>query len=209
VLFTMDAHPGLADGTITLTFRRWKRPQAKVGGRSRVPRTDIVLAVDAVDVVRVADITDDEARRAGAADRAAVVKRLGKDVTPDTEVWRVAFHRVAAEDLDDGPALADRADLTEADVTELTRRLARLDAAATSAGHGAWTATVLQLIADNPGVVSTTLAEAAGRDRPAFKLDVRKLKKLGLTESLEVGYRLSPRGAAYRAAVRDGVSRPS
>jgi hypothetical protein len=27
-----------------------------------------------------------------------------------------------------------------------------------------------------------------------FKLDVRKLKELGLTESLPVGYRLSPRG---------------
>src|SRR4030095_3616011 len=102
----MDAHPGLADGTITLTFRRWKRPQAKVGGRSRVPRTDIVLAVDAVDVVRVADITDDEARRAGAADRAAVVKRLGKDVTPDTEVWRGAFHPGGGGGLRDGPAPA-------------------------------------------------------------------------------------------------------
>jgi hypothetical protein len=30
-----------------------------------------------------------------------------------------------------------------------------------------------------------------------FKLNVRKLKALGLTESLEVGYRLSPRGAAF------------
>ena len=37
-------------------------------------------------------------------------------------------------------------------------------------------------------------------DRPAFKLNVRKLKALGLTESLEVGYRLSPRGAAFLAA---------
>ena len=31
-----------------------------------------------------------------------------------------------------------------------------------------------------------------------FKRNVRKLKELGLTESLEVGYRLSPRGEAYR-----------
>ena len=34
----------------------------------------------------------------------------------------------------------------------------------------------------------------AGRERHPFKTDVRKLKELGLTESLEVGYRLSPRG---------------
>jgi hypothetical protein len=194
VLFTMDAHPGLADGTITLTFRRWKRPQAKVGGRSRVPRTDIVLAIDAVDVVRVADITEAEARLAGAADRDAVVKRLGKDVTPDTEVWRVAFHRVAGED---GPSSAEHADLGPDDVADLDRHLARLDAAST---HGAWTARALRLIAENPGVVSTTLAEAMGYDRTTFKLDVRKLKRLGLTESLEVGYRISPRGGAYLAA---------
>ena len=31
----------------------------------------------------------------------------------------------------------------------------------------------------------------------AFKRDVRKLKELGLTRSLEVGYELSPRGRAY------------
>ena len=55
---------------------------------------------------------------------------------------------------------------------------------------------MLELIRDNPGVVSTVLAEQRGQDRPAFKLDVRKLKELGLTESLDVGYRISPRGDA-------------
>jgi hypothetical protein len=55
----------------------------------------------------------------------------------------------------------------------------------------------LSLIAARPGVVSTVLAEALGRDRPSFKVDVRKLKRLGLTESLEIGYRLSPRGQAF------------
>ena len=40
------------------------------------------------------------------------------------------------------------------------------------------------------------LAASAGRERHPFKTDVRKLKELGLTESLEVGYRLSPRGRA-------------
>jgi predicted transcriptional regulator len=44
--------------------------------------------------------------------------------------------------------------------------------------------------------VSTELAKALGAERFAFKQDVRKLKELGLTESLEVGYRLSPRGEA-------------
>jgi DNA-binding MarR family transcriptional regulator len=55
---------------------------------------------------------------------------------------------------------------------------------------------VLRLIAERPGVVARDLAVALGRDRASFKADVRKLKELGLTESLQVGYRLSPRGRA-------------
>ena len=43
------------------------------------------------------------------------------------------------------------------------------------------------------------LAARAGIDRPTFKQRVRRLKALGLTESLEVGYRLSPRGEAVLA----------
>ena len=53
------------------------------------------------------------------------------------------------------------------------------------------------MIAASPGVVSTVLADQVGMDRPTFKRRVRQLKELGFTESLEVGYRLSPRGEAY------------
>ena len=38
------------------------------------------------------------------------------------------------------------------------------------------------------------------RDTVSFKADVRKLKELGLTESLATGYRLSTRGHAYLRA---------
>ena len=56
---------------------------------------------------------------------------------------------------------------------------------------------VLGLIADRPGTRAPDLAASLGRETARFKADVRKLKELGLTESLEVGYRLSPRGRAY------------
>jgi hypothetical protein len=59
-----------------------------------------------------------------------------------------------------------------------------------------WTIATLRLIGDRPGVRAGDLAAAAGRERHPFKTDVRKLKELGLTESLEVGYRLSSRGRA-------------
>ena len=55
----------------------------------------------------------------------------------------------------------------------------------------------LRLIAGHPGTVSTTLANQLGLARPDFKDNVRKLKTLGLTISLDVGYRVSPRGEAF------------
>ncbi|MGZ4770275.1 MAG: hypothetical protein ACXVLX_16570, partial [Ilumatobacteraceae bacterium] len=58
-----------------------------------------------------------------------------------------------------------------------------------------------QLIDRYPGIVSTTLARHAEQDRASFKLNVRKLKELGLTESLDIGYRLSPRGEAVLRAL--------
>jgi DNA-binding IclR family transcriptional regulator len=75
----------------------------------------------------------------------------------------------------------------------LRQRLGRLDAASL---HGAWTAAVLRLLAENEGVRAADLAEQLGRETLPFKRDVRKLKELGLTESLGTGYRLSPRGRA-------------
>jgi hypothetical protein len=55
---------------------------------------------------------------------------------------------------------------------------------------------VLELIAANPERRAGELAAEMGRERLPFKADVRKLKALGLTESLPIGYRLSPRGRA-------------
>jgi hypothetical protein len=189
VLFTDDVYPGLADGSITLTFRAWRRPQAKVGGRFR--KRDLLFEVDAVEVVPVDSISPADARRAG-TDVVGVRARLGEA----TEAYRIAFHRVE----DHEPSLADQADLSPAEVAELTRRLDRLDAAGS---RGPWTRPTLALIAEHPGLVSTELAARLGRDRPSFKIDVRKLKRLGLTISLEIGYRLSPRGAAYVEAITE------
>ncbi len=52
-----------------------------------------------------------------------------------------------------------------------------------------------RIIEANPARRAPDLAAELGRDTASFKRDVRKLKELGLTESLEIGYRLSPRGA--------------
>ncbi|HEY8546733.1 MAG TPA: hypothetical protein VIL36_16850 [Acidimicrobiales bacterium] len=194
MLFTADAREGLLSGAITVTFRRWQRPQVKVGGRYSIWGGAVLLEVDDLRRMPAADIDDADARRAGEADRVAVWRRLTGDrhatEPPAGDVWRIAFHRVEP----DGPPLREQADLTAEDVAELDRRLDRLDQASR---HGAWTRPTLRLIAERPGVVSTRLAEELGRERFELKADIRKLKRLGLTESLDVGYRISPRGRAY------------
>ena len=77
---------------------------------------------------------------------------------------------------------------------EITAAVAKLDAGKRS---GPWTRPILEWIRDNPGVISTELAALLGREVQPMKADIRRLKALGLTESLRVGYRLSPRGTAY------------
>ena len=88
------------------------------------------------------------------------------------------------------------------DVAALNTRLDRMDRAADQP----WTRSTLRQIQRLPGVVSTELAAEVGQERAAYKIRVRRLKALGLTESLERGYRLSPRGEAYLAALDSATS---
>ena len=197
MLFEQRLWAGLADGTVTVTFRRWRRPRARAGVRHRTSAG--ILAVDAVSEVDPAAISDDDARAAGFGSRAELLRRL--DRHGDGPVYRVDFHHAGADPRE---ALRRADDLPEAELAGLLARLGRLDRAGRD---GPWTAATLRLIGDRPGVRAADLAAAVGRERHPFKTDVRKLKELALTESLEVGYRLSPRGRALLS--RLGTSAPS
>jgi len=193
VLFKRHVIDGLAGGTIDLAFRRWAKPRVRAGSRLRTAVG--VLEVDSVDEIGPAEITDEESRRAGYASRAELLADL--ETQRDGYVYRIGVHVVGP---DPRVALRERSGLTDGELTEIERRLARLDAASR---HGAWTMRVLRLIRDRPAVRAPDLAASTGRETQPFKRDVRKLKELGLTESLEVGYRLSPRGRA----VLEGLGR--
>ena len=97
--------------------------------------------------------------------------------------------------------LAAQSKLTTKQIEAIGKRLDQMDA---RADGGPWTRRTLELIAQQPGVVSTVLARQMRRERLSFKGDVRKLRDLGLTYSLEVGYSLSPRGRAYMRALSTG-----
>jgi len=186
VLFPLRFHAGLADGSVTLAFRRWRRLAAKAGGRQRTPVGE--LAIDAVVAVELDDVTEADARRAGYVDRAELLAELARH--PEGTLYRIELHLRGA---DPRIALRQQAELTDDDWQAVAARLGRLDRASR---HGPWTATVLRLIAARPAVRAGDLAASLGREMAPFKVDVRKLKEMGLTESLDVGYRLSPRGRA-------------
>jgi hypothetical protein len=192
VLMQVRFREGVESGTITLTFRRWKRLQVVVGHTYRTAAGRLV--VDAIDVVDPARISAADARRAGFPSAAELRAELRG--TDDLPTYRIMFH--AAGDPDPRTALAADAALDATTVDEIRERLARLDRASS---HGAWTTAVLRAIAARPATRAADLAADFGRETQPFKLDVRKLKNLGLTISLEVGYRLSPRGEAYVAAI--------
>jgi hypothetical protein len=101
------------------------------------------------------------------------------------------------EERDAREVLGEQA-LDEDAVADLDRRMARLD----GLRPAPWTRATLEAIATRPRTRAARLAETLGRETPEFKVDVRKLKALGLTRSLEVGYELSPRGAAYIERLR-------
>ncbi|MBX3230886.1 MAG: hypothetical protein KIT84_40600 [Labilithrix sp.] len=194
LLFTKRFHAGLVDGSVTVTFRRWDKPHVKVGGRYRCHPIG-VLEVEAIEQVKVRAIAADDARRAGFATRAellafmaAAPKREEAKLTPATLVYKVTLRHGGDGDrveiaLDDA--------LTAEDVTALRGKLAKMDA------KGPWTKATLALIAKHPRVAASKLAAMAGRETAPFKVDVRRLKKLGLTQSFEVGYEISPRGRAF------------
>lgn len=189
MLFEQRFWAPIAAGEVTVTFRRWRRCQVAAGRPNRTP-AGIVIVDEVAVLTDESHITDADARAAGYESADHVRGDLRGDTT--VPLYRIRFH--LAEGPDPRATLAADASLDEASRAELDRRLARLDRAS---AIGPWTMATLRLIAEQPGVRAGDLAASVGREMAPFKLDVRKLKNLGLTESLAVGYRLSPRGTAY------------
>ena len=187
LLFKKAFHQGLIDGSITLTFRRWERAQVKPGGRYRCHPIG-VLEVDAIDTVPLADITDADARASGFPSRAELVEAVGAG---DGPLFRVKLRHIG--DADARPE-AFAAELTREQVADISAKLEKLDRASPV---GPWTRKALKLIAKHPHRRAGDLADLCRREKLEFKEDVRKLKRLGLTISHEVGYSLSPRGEAF------------
>lgn len=192
---------GVRDGTVTLAFRRWDAPRVKVGSTQLTAAG--LVAFDAVDeIADMAMLSDADAVAAGLPDAAALrnrlapgpVRRSPRGGKGGDTIFRVRL-RWAGED----PRIALRDAVP--DPTELAVIAAAVDKLDAGKKSGPWTRPILEWIRDNPAVVSKELAALLDRDLLPMKADIRRLKALGLTISLDVGYRLSPRGQAYLASL--------
>ena len=186
MLFKASQLDGIADGTITLTFRRWDAPRVRAGGQQRTR----IGVVEFDSIERVDDVSDEEARRAGWASREAVLKQFA---SRSGDLYRIELHLAGP----DPRAVLRERKPTADELADLRRRIERM---------GPWAMSYLHAIAEQPGVRAPDLAEGFGMETRAFKLRVRRLKELGLTESLRIGYRLSPRGKAFLNAEGPGNS---
>jgi hypothetical protein len=190
VLLSPGEQEGIRNGRIQVAFRCWNRPRVRPGTRMRTGSG--LVEVLAVDRVELDEITDQQARLAGAGGREQLLAQL-RPWLDKGAVYRVGVRWAGA---DPRVALRNAAELSEEEMSDLVRRLDRMDRSSP------WTREVLELIERLPAKRAADLASRLGRETLPFKRDVRKLKELGLTESLEIGYRLSPRGSALLEAIR-------
>ena len=182
--FTARNSTQIRAGEVTVSFRNWRRPHAKAGGIYRLRPGGAVRVTD-VRAVCLGEVEEADAVRAGFESVAALAAFLKLPL--NATVTRVEF------------ALADDALLAKPPTLSIEQALARL-AATDRRSVAPWTASVLLLIRANPATRAGDLAPALGWETPQFKANVRKLKALGLTRSLETGYRLTALGERVAAA---------
>lgn len=187
MLFQAETYQKIKAGKVTVAFRRWTRPTVKEGGTLTTPAG--VLRIRSLRVVAEHEITPADARKAGYETSGDILDFLNS--RDDGEIYRVDF---VLEGEDPRLALREKNDLSPDEFSTIARKLDKLDQSSTI---GPWTRRVLQAIQANEGLISTRLAQKLKVERDWLKPNIRKLKALGLTISLEVGYQISPRGERF------------
>ena len=173
----------ITEGRLTHTIRTWKKPQAKPNGRYNIPPYGAIKVIE-VTHTALKTIQPKQLKAAGYSSTDEAAHALS--VRPGDLIWSISFEYLGRDEVK-RPATTN---VTLDEVDALKTKLERMD------GNKPWTKEVLNLISNNPGTRAADLAKKmqAPLDTPIFKRQVRRLKALGLTHSLEVGYRLSDRG---------------
>jgi len=187
MLFKQIHLKGIKEGTITLAFRKWKKPTVKKGSLLKTAIGQV--EIEDIAEVKVTQLTKSDAVKAGFQNREELLEQLNSVEEGNVYKIKVRYHSE-----DPRIKLRQQTKFTQAEFEEIKNKLERLDA---YSKQGSWTIEVLKLIRDNPEVKAATLALKIGQEKEWLKINIRKLKNLGLTISHDPGYTLSPLGEAF------------
>ncbi|WP_420149200.1 hypothetical protein [Spirosoma sp.] len=193
MLFKQTHLQGIQEGTVTLAFRKWKR--AAIQNGTLLHTAVGLIKITGVRVIDEKDITERDAREAGFTDRQHLLKSFTHN--KDGVVFRMS---VAYHSKDPRIELREQSILTEETFEQLKVKLQRLD---TRSKQGSWTMNVLQAIQKHPHVHALGISALTGFDKDWLKLNIRKLKNLGLTISHTVGYEIAPFGELFLTKMKD------
>jgi hypothetical protein len=187
MLFKQVHLEGIRAGKIKLAFRKWKVAAVKSGSLVKTS-VGLIQIVD-ITLLTADEITAADAKKAGFESREKLLAQL--NAVTEGNIFRI---KVRYHGEDPRIALREQVALTDDVFGVLSERLQRLDR---YSKQGAWTCGLLKLIRDNPKLRAADLAVKTGREKEWLKLNVRKLKNIGLTISHDPGYTLSPLGEAF------------
>ncbi len=90
--FSRELRDEVIAGGINVSYRLWRQPRVRVGGRYPVGPAQI--EVDSVELVPFASITPPDVRQAGEKDLESLRRRAAHagPITDDTLLYRVEFH---------------------------------------------------------------------------------------------------------------------
>lgn len=185
MLFRQGVLEKIKNGQVTVAFRRWKKPAVRPGGTLKTLIG--VLQFKSIKEVELASLTLKDAKSAGFDGTELLKEELLKR---EGTIYKISFILLGP---DPRLKLRNRTVMSNSELVELKEKLNRLDK---YGKKGSWTFEVLKLLDRFPGVGSKILCGKVHMEQMEFKLNVRKLKNLGLTISLGTGYKLSPRGRA-------------
>lgn len=193
MLFKNDILKQIGNGTVNTAYRRWAKPSVKAG--NTLMTAVGVLMITSVKEIDYKSITDKDIQKAGLKSRAQLDKELS--FKKERTLYKISFKL-----LGDDPrvALREETDISKEEFEQLKAKLEKMDK---TSKHGAWTMPVLKLIAKHPGKHAIYFSERLGIEKDWLKLHIRKLKNLGLTISLPVGYEIAPRGEQFMKMIKN------
>jgi hypothetical protein len=187
MLFKSDILERIANGQIKLAFRKWTKPTVKSGGTLLTAAGQ--LRIKSVAIITYEQVSDKDVSAAGYESRDQLNNELNRKERG--ELYRISFE---LEQEDPRIALRENASITDDEWNALTKKIDRLDK---NSKFGPWTTRILTLIREQPELHAVRYANKLKVDKDWLKINIRKLKALGLTISHPIGYSISPRGAQY------------